>query len=430
MEHNIPKTTQKRVVIVGAGFGGLMLAEKLVKSDFQVVLLDKNNYHQFQPLFYQVATAFLEPSAIAFPLRKIFQKQKGILIRVTEVREVLPQKQEIVTDDLGNISYDYLVIATGADTNYFGLKSIQENAMPMKSISEALALRNHILHNLEEALTTTDSLEREALLNIAIVGGGPTGVEVAGTLAEMKRFILPKDYPEMDFKNMHIRLYENSPEVLGPMSENAQVNAKKYLEELGVEVMTGVGVADYDGKTVRARNETTFLARTLVWAAGVRGVAPSGFAPAFFGRGNRLLIDEKCAVKGCQNIFAIGDAALAQHEADYANGHPQVAPVAMQMGELVAENLKNSLKNLPQKAFKYNNQGSMATVGRNKAVVDLGKIKFQGFFAWVVWMFVHLISIMGMKNRILIFINWVWNYITFDQSLRLMMKPTTPKNEM
>ncbi len=425
MEHNIPKTAQKRVVIVGAGFGGLMLAEKLLKSDYQIVLLDKNNYHQFQPLFYQVATAFLEPSAIAFPLRKIFQNQKNIVIRVTEVRSVLPEKQEIVTDDLGNISYDYLIIATGADTNYFGLKNIQENAMPMKSISEALALRNHILHNLEEALTSNNPLERQALLNIAIVGGGPTGVEVAGTLAEMKRFILPKDYPEMDFSTMHIRLYENSPEVLGPMSENAQINAKKYLEDLGVEVMTGVGVADYDGNLITARNGTTFEARTLVWAAGVRGVAPAGFSADFFGRGNRLLVDAQCAVKGCQNIFAIGDAALATHEPDYANGHPQVAPVAMQMGELVAENLKKNTQN----PFKYNNQGAMATVGRNKAVVDLGKIKFQGFFAWVVWMFVHLISIMGMKNRILIFINWVWNYITFDQSLRLMMKPTTKKED-
>ncbi|MEY4926627.1 MAG: hypothetical protein RI894_1063 [Bacteroidota bacterium] len=423
MNHNIPTTTQKRVLIIGAGFGGLMLAEKLVKSNYQVVLLDKNNYHQFQPLFYQVATAFLEPSAIAFPLRKIFQKEKNILVRVTEVLEVLPEKQEIRTADLGNIPYDYLVIATGADTNYFGLKNIQANALPMKSVSEALALRNQILRNLEDAVTTTDAEVRESLLNIAIVGGGPTGVEVAGTLAEMKRYILPKDYPEIDFTKMHIRLYENSPEVLGPMSENAQVNAKKYLEELGVEVMTGTGVADFDGEMLTARNGTTFHTRTLVWAAGVRGVAPVGFSAELLGRGNRLFIDEQCHVKGFTTIYAIGDAALAQHETSYPNGHPQVAPVAMQMGELVAENLTYNRNN----AFKYNNQGSMATVGRNKAVVDLGKFKFQGFFAWVVWMFVHLISIMGMKNRLLIFINWVWNYITFDQSLRLMMKPSVKK---
>jgi NADH:ubiquinone reductase (H+-translocating) len=423
MVHNIPKTTRKRVVIVGAGFGGLMLAEKLVKSNFQIVLVDKNNYHQFQPLFYQVATAFLEPSAIAFPLRKIFQKEKNILIRVTEVIGVLVEKQEIETTDMGTIPYDYLVIATGADTNYFGLTNIQANALPMKSVSEALALRNQILRNLEDAVTTTDAAQREALLNIAIVGGGPTGVEVAGTLAEMKRYILPKDYPETDFANMHIRLYENSPEVLGPMSENAQVNAKKYLEELGVEVMTGVGVADFDGEMLTARNGTTFQTRTLVWAAGVRGVAPTGFETTCFGRGNRLLVDEQCRVKGVENVFAIGDAAFAQHETAYPNGHPQVAPVAMQMGQLVAKNLKNNETN----AFQYNNQGSMATVGRNKAVVDLGKLQFQGFFAWCVWMFVHLISIMGMKNRVLIFINWVWNYITFDQSLRLMMKPTAQK---
>lgn len=423
MESNIPSTPQKRIVIVGAGFGGLMLAEKLVKSDFQVVLLDKNNYHQFQPLFYQVATAFLEPSAIAFPLRKIFQKEKNIIIRVTEVTEVLTAQQAVQTADLGLISYDYLVVATGADTNYFGLAAIQKNAMPMKSVSEALALRNQILYHLEEALTTADVAEQERLLNIAVVGGGPTGVEVAGTLAEMKRYILPKDYPEMDFEKMHIRLYENSPEVLGPMSKNAQINAKKYLEDLGVEVLTGVGVADFDGNTLTARNGTTFPTRTVVWAAGVRGAAPAGFEAAAFGRGNRLLVDAQCRVVGVPNVFAIGDAALAQHEADYPNGHPQVAPVAMQMGELLAANLKNKT----EKAFAYYNQGSMATVGRNKAVVDLGKLKFQGFLAWVVWMFVHLLSIMGMKNRILIFVNWVWNYITFDQSLRLMMKPSVKK---
>lgn len=406
--------------MVGAGFGGLMLAQKLVKNDaLQVVLIDKNNYHQFQPLFYQVATAFLEPSAIAFPLRKIFQKEKNICIRVAEVLRIDIQKKEIDTT-LGALAYDELIIATGADTNYFGLKNIQANALPMKSVSEALALRNAVLKNFEDALTTADPADRAALMNIAVVGGGPTGVEVAGTLAEMKRYILPKDYPEMDFSKMCIRLYENSPEVLGPMSANAQVNAKRYLEELGVEVWAGVGVADFDGSILTARNGTTLATKTVIWAAGVKGAIPEGMAAEQLGRGNRILIDEFCAVKGCTNIYAIGDAALATHDAAYPNGHPQVAPVAMQMGELVAHNLtQNATQN---KVFKYHNQGAMATVGRNKAVVDLPKASFQGFFAWLVWMFVHLMSIMGMKNRVLIFINWVWNYITFDQSLRLMIR--------
>jgi NADH:ubiquinone reductase (H+-translocating) len=421
MVHNIPTTDKKRVVVVGAGFGGLMLAHKLVKNDnLQVVLIDKNNYHQFQPLFYQVATAFLEPSAIAFPLRKIFQKEKNICIRVAEVQRIDTQKKEIDTT-LGAIHYDELIVATGADTNYFGLKNIQDNAIPMKSVGEALTLRNTILKNFEDAVTTTDPEARAALMNIAVVGGGPTGVEVAGTLAEMKRYILPKDYPEMDFSKMCIRLYENSPEVLGPMSENAQTNAKRYLEELGVEVWTGVGVADFDGNTLTARNGTTLATKTVIWAAGIRAAVPEGIADEQLGRGNRILIDEFCRVKGCENVYAIGDAALASHETDYQNGHPQVAPVAMQMGELVAKNIAKNAADWT--AFKYNNQGSMATVGRNKAVVDLPQAKFQGFFAWVVWMFIHLMSIMGMKNRLLIFINWVWNYITFDQSLRLMIKP-------
>jgi NADH:ubiquinone reductase (H+-translocating) len=421
MTHNIPTTSQKRIVIVGAGFGGLMLAQKLVQNDkLQVVLIDKNNYHQFQPLFYQVATAFLEPSAIAFPLRKIFQKDKNICIRVAEVSHINTETKTVETT-LGAIAYDDLIVATGADTNYFGLKNIQANALPMKSVADALTLRNTVLKNFEDALTTADPAERLALMNIAVVGGGPTGVEVAGTLAEMKRYILPKDYPEMDFSKMCIRLYENSPEVLGPMSTDAQVNAKRYLEELGVEVWTGVGVADFDGNTLTARNGTTLATKTVIWAAGVRGAIPEGIAAEQLGRGNRILIDEYCRVKGVANVYAIGDAALATHETAYANGHPQVAPVAMQMGELVAKNLSKTPEN--QQVFVYNNQGSMATVGRNKAVVDLKNLHFKGFFAWVVWMFVHLMSIMGMKNRVLIFVNWVWNYITFDQSLRLMIKP-------
>lgn len=428
MFHNIPDTTQQRVVIVGAGFGGLAVAEQLVKQKkYQVVLIDKNNYHQFQPLFYQVATAFLEPSSIAFPLRKIFQDEKNICIRVTEIKSIAHERNELETSDMGTLHYDYLVLATGADTNYFGLKNIQAKAIPMKSLDEAMALSNHFLTNLEEAVTTQDPEKRAALMNIVVVGGGPTGVEIAGTLAEMKRYILPRDYPEMDFAGMRIRLYENSPEVLGSMSENAQKNAKKYLEELGVEVCTGMGVADYDGETVVMRDGSTLRANTLIWAAGVRGVAPAGIPNELFARGSRMMTDEYCLLKGFDNIFAIGDTAVTTHEAAYPNGYPQVAPVAMQQGALIGKNLGKERHKWA--AFVYNNQGAMATVGRNKAVVDLPQFQFQGFFAWVVWMFVHLMSIMGMKNRILVLINWAWNYVTFDQSLRLIMRPREKQNQ-
>lgn len=427
MVHNIPTTSQKRVVIIGAGFGGLTLARRLVKSDFQVVLIDKNNYHQFQPLFYQVATAFLEPSAIAFPLRKIFQKEKNIHIRVTEVKQILTTPQEVKTSDMGNIAYDFLVVATGADTNYFGMKNIEANAVPMKSVAEALALRNQMLQNFEQAVTTADPEERDGLLSIVIVGGGPTGVEVAGTLAEMKRYILPKDYPEMDFSRMKIQLYENSPELLGAMSEQAQVKAKKYLEDLGVEVKTGFRVTDFDGKWASINDGSKVRTNKVVWAAGIKGVTIEGIPPESIGRGNRILVDSYCTVLNMPNVFAIGDVATVQGDTDYPNGHPQVAPVAMQQAELLVKNLKRRAKGEPMEPFSYNNQGSMATVGRNRAVVDLKNFKFQGFFAWVVWMFVHLISIIGMKNRVLIFINWAWNYVTFDQSLRLMIRPKIKK---
>lgn len=428
MQVNIPDTGQKRVVIVGAGFGGLTLAKKLSnKKEVQVVLIDKNNYHQFQPLFYQVATAGLEPSAISFPLRKIFHTKSNVHIRVTELTNINSEANEITTG-LGTIKYDYLVLSMGADTNFFGMKNIIEKSIPMKSVSEALALRNRMLQNFEDALSSANEDELEGLMNIVIVGGGPTGVEVSGTLSEMKKTVLPKDFPELDFTRMHIYLVENSPKVLGPMSQQASSKAKVYLERLGVKVLTGTAVKDFDGRQVFLGDGSTIRTNNLIWAAGVRAIFVEGLKPESYGRAGRIKVDRYNKVEGYQNIYALGDIALMSEE-KFPDGHPQVAQPAIQQGELLAKNLIKLINNKPQKQFSYKDLGSMATVGRNLAVVDLPFLKFQGFFAWLVWMVVHLMSILGVKNRLMVFINWCWNYITYDQSLRLIIKPKILKKE-
>jgi NADH dehydrogenase len=422
MNPNIPETNQKRVVIVGAGFGGLVFAQKLAKQDFQIVLIDKNNYHQFQPLFYQVAMAGLEPSSISFPLRKIFQHTPNVHIRITKVNALDTSKQSITTD-LGEISYDYLVLGLGTDTNFFGNQNMMDKAIPMKSVSEAIFLRNRVLQNLEDALTTEDPLEREGLMNMVVVGGGPTGVEVSGTLAEMKKIILPKDYPELDFKLMKIYLFESSPEVLEVMSDEASAKGKEYLEQLGVIVKTGIRIVDFDGEYAYSSTDEKIRTNNVVWAAGVKANAITGFSSEIFGRGGRIKVNEFNQVEGFKNIFALGDLALMTTDVDFPNGHPQMAQPAIQQGKLLAQNFSKIINNRSPKAFKYKDLGSMATIGRNLAVVDLPFWKFQGIFAWYVWMFVHLMSILGVKNKILIFINWLWNYITYDQSLRLIIKP-------
>jgi NADH dehydrogenase len=427
MKAHLPETNQKRIVIIGGGFGGLKLARKLSNTNYQVVLIDKNNYHQFQPLFYQVATAGLEPSSISFPFRKIFQKSTNVLIRVAEIIRIVPEKNQLESN-IGIIHYDYLVIAIGADTNFFGNKQIMEHAIPMKSVSEALALRNAILQNYEDAVLVDNDADREGLMNVVVVGGGPTGVEISGTLAEMKNLVLPKDYPELDFKMMQVYLLEGSPKVLGSFSEHASLKAKEYLLKLGVNVKCNARVKDYDGRIISLEDGATIRTNTLVWAAGIIGNKLEGLNDGVIGKGNRIEVDRYSKVKDYSNIYAIGDVAYMIEDA-YPHGHPQVAQVAIQQGDLLAKNFNLMAANKPLKPFTYKDLGSMATIGRNKAVADLGKIKFQGFFAWMVWMFVHLMSIVGIKNRVLIFINWAWNYITFDQSLRLILKAKTKKND-
>ena len=421
MPVNIPETGQRRVVIIGAGFAGLRLARKLYKHDFQIVLFDRNNYHQFQPLFYQVATSGLEPSSISFPLRKVFQKVENVFIRIAEVKNIDTDKK-ILETSLGTAWYDYLVIATGATNNFFGMEGFQKNSIPMKSVSEALLLRNTLLESFERAVTLRSKHEAQTLLSVVVVGGGPTGVEVCGALAEMRKFVLPKDYPELDFKNMSITLVEANHQLLHGMSKEAGEKALKYLNSLGVEVKLNHKVLNYDGEEVSLEGRGNFHTNTLIWAAGVQGQMPTGINADLVVRGNRIKVNRFNQVEALTDIFAIGDIAYMETEA-YPNGHPQVAQVALQQATNLTQNFLNIQNKKALKPFKYRDKGSMATVGRNRAVVDLPRLHFAGFWAWLVWMFVHLMSIVGVKNRLVIFINWLWNYMTYDQSLRLIIRP-------
>ncbi|MFT5778648.1 MAG: NADH dehydrogenase [Crocinitomicaceae bacterium] len=416
---NIVKNSSERIVIIGGGFGGLEIARRLVRLKYQVVLIDRNNYHQFQPLFYQVATSGLEPSSIAFPFRRNFQRAKQFHFRLAEVKRIDPENQQVHTS-LGSVGYDHLIIASGAGNNFFGNKRIEEHALPMKSIVESLRLRNVILEQFEAALAASES-KKDEHLTVVIAGGGPTGVELAGTLAEMKRFILPKDYPELDFRRMKIVLVEGSKRVLNAMTEKTSQKATRYLEKMGVEVRVDTRVNDYDGASVVLNDETEIPSRTLIWAAGIQGNFLEGIPEEARGGGNRIHVDGFNRVKGIKNVYAVGDVALMISDV-YPKGHPQLAQVAIQQGKLLAKNFKARLKGKDLKPFHYKNLGTMATVGRNKAVVELPKVKFYGFFAWVVWMTIHLRSILGIRNKFLVFMNWVWNYFTYNLSLRLIIK--------
>lgn len=426
MKINIPESTLERIVIVGGGFAGLLLAKKLLKANYQVVLIDKNNYHQFQPLFYQVAMAGLEPSSIAFPLRKFFQGYSNVFIRVTEVTAIEYDKKRLQTP-LGIVNYDHLVIATGADTNFFGNAALAAKALPMKSVSEALYLRNRILDDYEKTLSITDEEERQGYIDIVIVGGGPTGVEVAGSLAEMRKYILPKDYPEMDCSEIEIILIQSGDQLLKGMSDEAAKKALEFLQKMDVKVILNNRVTAYDGEIVTMKDGTQIRSRKVIWAAGIVGALFEGFPAEAIGPGNRLKVDNHCRVAGMENVYALGDVALMSGDEAFPEGHPQVAQVAMQMGLYLADAFTKKQKGKTAVAFKYQDLGSMATVGRNKAVVDLPRFKFQGFFAWLVWLFVHLYQLLGVRNKVMVFINWVWNYVTYDQSLRLMIRPFIPK---
>ncbi|MES2848297.1 MAG: NAD(P)/FAD-dependent oxidoreductase [Bacteroidota bacterium] len=415
-----------KLIILGGGFGGLRLARKLNnKPGFDITLIDRHNYHQFQPLFYQVATAGLDASNISFPLRKVFQKSNNVKIRLAEVQEIKATEKKVVTD-IGHFDYDALVIATGADTNFFGNSNLSTNAFPMKSTVEALQIRNKLLNNFEEATIETDAVKLESLMNIVVVGGGPTGVEMSGAIADMKRYQLPKDYPEIDFSKMKIYLLEGSAKTLATMSERSSADSKKYLEKLGVTLLTNTLLQDYDGEKITLKDGSSINTKMVIWAAGIKGNVPEGMNKELIARGNRIKVDRLCRVLNSDSIYAIGDVAYMEEPA-WPNGHPQVAAVAIQQGDLIADNLKRVEMKSSEKALKefiYNDKGSMATVGRNLAVVDVPKPKlhFGGFFAWMIWMGLHLMLILGVKNRFFVFSNWLYNYFTYDQNLRLIFK--------
>lgn len=413
---NIPETNFPRIVIVGAGFAGITLARKLVKYDFQVVLIDKNNYHQFQPLLYQVAMAGLEPSSISFPLRKIFQGNKNMHIRIGSLLKVVPENNMIETD-LGLCYYDHLVIAIGAKTNFHGNKDIELNAFSLKSVSESIYLRNHIIKDYENAVVTRDYDTRQGYIDTVIVGGGPTGVELAGALAEMKKYILPKDYHELDEKEVDIYLVHGGNQLLPGMSDKSGKAAEEYLVKMGVHVLKGRRVVGTDGENVTIDDGTVIKARKVIWAAGITPNTFEGLNPDCMDKSRRILVNEFHRVSPYQNIYALGDIC-AMASSGVSAPHAQVAQVAIQQ----AKNLASILIQKKDKAFVYRDKGSMATIGRNKAVVDLPFIHFHGFFAWFVWLVVHLASILGAKNKVFILINWLWNYLTFDQSLRLILK--------
>lgn len=429
MSINIQRNQKKRVVIVGGGLGGLRLAEDLYESGMQVVLIDKNNFHQFPPLIYQIASAGIDPSSISFPFRQIFRKRKDFYFRMAEARMVDSEKK-ILQTSIGKIDYDYLVLAAGATTNFFGNKNIEEWAIPMKTVPEAMGLRNALLSNLERALTCATEEERQELLNVVIVGGGATGVEIAGALAEMRRYVIPYDYPDMDSSLMHIYLIEAGDRLLAGLSQESSQKAYEFLKSMGVDIQFGKMVTDYRDHKVIMKDGTEIPTRTFLWVSGIRANAMPGIDESHMGRGFRFKVDEYNRIPGVEDVFVIGDQCLQTSDAAYPNGHPQVAQVAIQQAKNLAKNLKRINQGADSNAitaFRYKNLGSMATIGRNKAVVEIGKFRSQGFFAWVLWLVVHLRSILGVKNKVMVLLNWLWKYVSYNDSIRMITYATKPR---
>ena len=421
MKANIEHTDKKRIVIVGGGLGGLELAFKLVDDDYQVVLVDKNNYHQFPPLIYQVASGGLEPSSISFPFRRLFQGKKDFFFRMAKVESVNTDKKTIKTT-VGEIDYDYLVLAFGAKTNFFGNKDIEATTLPMKSVSEAMRLRNTILRNLELALTEEDPARKQALMNIVVVGGGASGVEIAGAVAEMKKNIIARDYPDLDSSQMHIYLVNAVDRLLSAMAPVSSKRAERDLKELHVHIRQPQFATEYKDGILKTSAGLEIPTQTVIWVSGICANTVEGFPAESIGHAGRFLTDRFCRVKGVKDVYAIGDVSLVEGDEEYPLGHPQLAQVAMQQAKTVAKNFKAMSKGKELKPFKYKNLGVMATIGRNHAVAEISGKKFGGFPAWALWLVVHLRSILGVKNKTFILLNWVWNYINYKQSLRLILK--------
>lgn len=417
----IPSSPLPRVIIIGGGFAGIEFAKKLSHEKFQMVMLDRHNYHTFQPLLYQVATSGLEPDSISMPLRKIFAHRKNSYFRLCEVLGVEPEKKLLRTN-IGRLTYDYLVVATGSSTNYFGMENVMHNAMPMKTVPEAVDLRSLILQNIEQSLLVEDKKLRQSYLDIVIVGGGPTGVELAGALSELKNHVLPNDYAEIDFRTMNIHLVEMGTRLLGGMSEKASEKAKEFLENFGVKVWLGVSVTDCSDIEVKLSSGGNLFTKTLIWTAGVQGMALEGIPPASVTKGNRILVNEFNKVQEAENIFAVGDVA-AMMTKENPQPHPMVAQVAIQQGKHLAKNLNRSLKRKPMIPFRYFDWGTLATIGRNRAVADFPVIRLQGRLAWFTWIFIHLMQLVGFRNRLVVFVNWMWSYLSYDSAIRLIIRP-------
>ena len=421
---NVPETRAPRIIVIGGGFAGISFIKKLRNEKVQVVLFDRHNYHTFQPLLYQVSTAGLEPDSIAYPLRKIFRKNHDFHFRMAEVVKIDAQNNTIHTS-IGNLHFDYLVIATGTRTNFFGNDSIAQNSMPMKTVPQALNIRSLMLQNIEKADITANETERKRLLNFVIAGAGPTGVELAGALAEFRKGILEHDYPELEEEDMHVHLIEGQDRVLPPMSKEASKKAQKFLEKLGVQIHLKTLISDYDGKTVSTKDGKVFETATFIWAAGVTGALIHGIdGNALVERASRYRVNRFNKIEGFDTIYALGDIALMETE-DYPKGHPQVAQPAIQQGKHLGNNFRRMLRNKKMQPFDYFEKGTMATVGRNKAVVDIGRLHFGGAIAWFLWMFVHLWFLVGFRNRVVTFFNWTYSYINYDRAARLIIRPFT-----
>jgi NADH dehydrogenase len=426
MDHQ--KKRRPRVVIIGGGFAGLQLAKKLKNAPVDILMLDKHNYHTFQPLLYQVAMGAIPADSIAFPIRRIFTKHDNFRFNLAYVESVNPEANTVKTN-IGDIHYDYLVIATGSDTNFFGNKNLEQCAMPMKNVPEALNLRGLTLQHLEKSLVTRDKDEKDALMTFVVVGGGPTGVELAGALAEMRHLILHKDYHGLSKHDMDVFLVEGKDRLLAAMSPEASTKAKEFLQEAGVTIFNSVHVDSYDGLTLTIDNGTVIKARNVFWAAGVMGEVPEGMVNATLTRGSRIETDEINMVKGYENIFAIGDVSAIISE-EFPNGHPGVAPAAIQQGAWLAKNLVHIINGEPTEPFKYHDKGTLATIGRNKAVADLGKLHFQGFFAWLLWGFVHIMSLAGFSNKTSVILTWIINYFNKNSDNRLIIRSFNRQTRM